>query len=323
MKVLITGGAGYIGSHVINLLGQRNHDIHIVDNLSTGRKDSILYGQLNHFGLENLPKLDSLLRREQFDACIHFAGSIVVPESIQSPIEYYRNNTINSLNLIDLCKKYHVNKFIFSSTAAVYGLQDDGICSELTNVNPINPYARSKLMTENMLEDISKISDLNYIALRYFNVAGANVDGLIGHCGPNATHLIKVACECALGKRDQIEIFGTDYPTPDGTCLRDYIHVDDLSQAHIDALEYLDINKQSHVLNCGYGKGYSVKEVISSVKKNSGVDFKVIESPRRNGDAPKIISSANKIKKILNWSPKYNDIDLIVKTAFSWEKKLK
>ena len=323
MKILLTGGAGYIGSHVLNLLGQAGHDIVVVDNLSTGRKESLLYGRHEEFSLEETGKLEELLKKENFEACLHFVGSIIVPESVEKPLKYYQNNTTNSLNLIELCVKYKINRFIFSSTAALYGdSAPGGICTEETQVVPINPYGRSKMMTEFMLEDTAKATDLNYVALRYFNVAGANVDLKIGQCSPNSTHLIKIASECAAGKRDKMAIFGTDYDTSDGTCVRDYIHVDDLAQAHVDALKFLEKDAESAVLNCGYGHGYTVKEVIETVKKVTGVDFPVEIEGRRAGDAGTLISRAEKIREVLGWTPKYDDLDLIVRTAFEWEKKL-
>ncbi len=323
MKILLTGGAGYIGSHVLNLLGQAGHDIVVVDNLSTGRKESLLYGRHEEFSLEETGKLEELLKKENFEACLHFVGSIIVPESVEKPLKYYQNNTTNSLNLIELCVKYKINRFIFSSTAALYGdSAPGGICTEETQVVPINPYGRSKMMTEFMLEDTAKATDLNYVALRYFNVAGANVDLKIGQCSPNSTHLIKIASECAAGKRDKMAIFGTDYDTSDGTCVRDYIHVDDLAQAHVDALKFLEKDAESAVLNCGYGHGYTVKEVIETVKKVTGVDFPVGIEGRRAGDAGTLISRAEKIREVLGWTPKYDDLDLIVRTAFEWEKQL-
>jgi UDP-glucose 4-epimerase len=323
MKILLTGGAGYIGSHVLNLLGQAGHDIVVVDNLSTGRKESLLYGRHEEFSLEETGKLEELLKKENFEACLHFVGSIIVPESVEKPLKYYQNNTTNSLNLIELCVKYKINRFIFSSTAALYGdSAPGGICTEETQVVPINPYGRSKMMTEFMLEDTAKATELNYVALRYFNVAGANVDLKIGQCSPNSTHLIKIASECAAGKREKMAIFGTDYDTSDGTCVRDYIHVDDLAQAHVDALRFLEKDKESAVLNCGYGHGYTVKEVIETVKKVTGVDFPVGIEGRRAGDAGTLISRAEKIREVLGWTPKYDDLDLIVRTAFEWEKKL-
>jgi UDP-glucose 4-epimerase len=323
MKILVTGGAGYIGSHVVKQLGEAGHDLVIVDNLSTGRKASILFGRHEKKDISNIDFMDKLLATEKFDACFHFAGSIVVPESVIDPLKYYENNTKNSYELINLCKKHNVNKFIFSSTAAVYGdSAENGICSEESPLEPLNPYGRSKLMTEWMLEDTSKASDLNYIALRYFNVSGANIDLKIGQCTPNATHLLKIASECAAGKRDEMSIFGDDYKTKDGTCIRDYIHVDDLANAHVCALNFLENNKTSKVLNCGYGHGYSVKEVISTVKRITEVDFPVSMDIRRDGDAATLISKASKIREVLGWTPRYDDLDVIVKTAYEWEKKL-
>jgi len=323
MKILITGGAGYIGSHVLNLLGMTGeHDIVVVDNLSTGRKEAMLYGRHIEENLENTEVIDKLFADEKFEACIHFAGSIVVPESVSDPIKYYKNNTENSLNVVGLCVKHGVKNFIFSSTAAVYGDLEGGVCTEESATVPINPYGTSKLMTELMLRDTSAAHDFNFVALRYFNVAGANVDLKVGQCTPNATHLIKIASECASGKRDKMAIFGTDYGTPDGTCIRDYIHVDDLAQAHVDSLTYLAGGGKSEIMNCGYGHGFSVREVIDTVKKVTGVDFPAEEIERRPGDAEKLISVADKIRKTIGWTPKYDDLELIVKTAYEWEKKL-
>lgn len=322
-KVLVTGGAGYIGSHVVNLLGKIGDDIIILDNLSTGRKESILYGRLVEGQLEDLELVEKLFVEEKFDAVIHFAGSIIVPESVKEPIKYYKNNAENSLHLIELCLKHKVPNFIFSSTAAVYGMPESGEASEESPTQPINPYGRSKLMTEWCLEDAASANeDFNFIALRYFNVAGGNVDGLLGQCSPFSTHLIKIACEAALGKREKMSIYGTDYATKDGTCIRDYIHIDDLAQAHLDGLSYLMNEKQSHILNCGYGMGYTVREVIETVKRVSGVDFVVEEGPRREGDPPSLTAKAEKVGKVLGWVPKYKDLDLMVKTAYEWEKKL-
>lgn len=320
--ILVTGGAGYIGSHVVTKLGEQGFNIVVVDNLSTGREKSVLFGTLIKANLEDVATIDKVFSDYKPEAVLHFAGSIVVPESVSKPLEYYSNNTANSHRLLELCKKHKVNRFVFSSTASVYGIPDVELVDEETPVNPINPYGRSKLMTEWMLEDFAKTSDFNYIALRYFNVSGADLKGRIGQCFPGATHLIKVSCEAALGKRNMVNIFGTDYPTKDGTGIRDYIHIEDLAQAHVDAVNYLFKNNQSHVLNCGYGQGYSVREVINMVKKVSGVDFKVEEAPRRPGDPPRVVTKADKIKKIIGFNPKYNDLELIVKTAFEWEKKI-
>jgi UDP-glucose 4-epimerase len=322
-KILITGGAGYIGSHIVNLIGGTDHEITIYDNLSTGRKESVVSGDLVVGDLEDSKKLEELIISKKFDACLHFAGSIIVPESVTDPLKYYNNNTQNTLELLNLCIKHNVNKFIFSSTAAVYGMAPGGICSEDMQVEPINPYGKTKLMTEWMLEDIAAAhTDFEFVILRYFNVAGANIDGKVGQCSPLSTHLIKIACETALGKRDKMFVFGDDYETKDGTCIRDYIHVDDLAQAHIDALTYLLKGGESTLCNCGYGHGFTVKEVLEVVKRVSGVEFKVEMGPRRAGDAPVLMSKAEKIGKVLGWKPKHDDLDLIIKTALEWERNL-
>lgn len=323
MSILVTGGAGYIGSHVISLLGAAEKDILVLDNLSTGRKENILFGELIVGDLNDQSLLDDIFIKYKIDAVLHFAGSIVVPESVTNPILYYQNNTENSLRLIKTCLKFKTRKFIFSSTAAVYGLPEGGVASEETALNPINPYGRSKLMTEWMLEDTSKAHDFSYVALRYFNVAGASSTGKIGQSTPNATHLLKIAAEVVAKKRKGMSIFGNDYPTPDGTCIRDYIHVDDLSQAHLNALKYLEGNKKSQVLNCGYGHGFSVKEVLNTVESVTGEKLEVDIGSRRDGDAITLISKAQKIKNILGWTPKYDDLSYIVKSAIEWEKKLK
>lgn len=323
-NILVTGGAGYIGSHVVKQLGEAGHNITIIDNLSTGKKESVLYGKLFNVDLSNFSEVEKIFKNGNFDSCFHFAGSIVVPESVENPLKYYQNNTVNTLGLLKLCDQYNVNNFIFSSTAAVYGINESGICSEESPIAPINPYGWTKFMTEQMLQDLSLAKkNFNFVVLRYFNVAGASADGKVGQCFPNATHLIKLACQTATGQRESLDVFGTNYDTPDGTCIRDYIHVDDLSLAHIKALDYLSKGGQSEVLNCGYGHGYSVKEVIKVVKEVSGVDFKVIHSDRRAGDAVKLISKAEKIKNVLNWNPKYDNLKFIVKSALDWEEKLK
>ena len=324
MNILITGGAGYIGSHVLNLLSkQTNHNLFIYDNLSTGRKESIVAGELIQADLEDLKTLEATITNRKIDAVFHFAGSIVVPESVSNPLKYYKNNTLNTLNLIDLCIKHKVNRFIFSSTAAVYGIPEDGVGRVGDPTFPINPYGSTKLMTEQMLQDVgSAHNDFKFIILRYFNVAGAAVDGSVGQCTPNATHLLKVACQTALGKREKMQIFGDDYNTPDGTCIRDYIHVDDLAQAHIDGLNYLNNGGSSEIFNVGYGKGYSVKEVLSATKKITNVDFTTDIAPRREGDASKLISEATEIKQKTGWSPQNDNLELIIETAAKWEKRL-
>lgn len=336
MNVLITGGAGYIGSHVVKqLIENTGSNITILDNLSTGsikavktlmeiHKESGKNTELQFIeaDLKDFQIVEGIFKAKKFDAVIHFAASIVVPESVRNPIKYYMNNTVNTTNLINLCIKYGVNKFIFSSTAAVYGQPEEIPVKETTPTNPINPYGMSKLMSETVLKDVgSAHPEFKYVILRYFNVAGADAKIKVGQRFPNATHLIKVAAETAVGKRDKIYIYGTDYPTPDGTCIRDYIHVDDLADAHIRSLEYLAKN-DSDIFNCGYGKGYSVLEVINTMKEVSGVDFKVEYTGRREGDPAILIADNTKILNSLNWRPKYNDLKFICKTALEWEKKL-
>lgn len=322
MSILITGGAGYIGSHVISLLGPTKQDIIILDNLSTGRKDNILFGKLILGDVGDQALLDEIFTYNNIEAVMHFAGSIVVPESVTNPTLYYQNNTENSLNLIKTCLKHKTKKFIFSSTAAVYGMPESGVASEKTPTNPINPYGRSKLMTEWMLENISEAHDLSYVALRYFNVAGASKTGKIGQSTPNATHLLKIASEVITKKRNVMSIFGNDYPTKDGTCIRDYIHVDDLAQAHLDSLHYLQTEKKSQIFNCGYGHGFTVKEVLNAVESYSRQILNVENAPRREGDAVTLISDADKIRKTLGWTPKYDDLSYIVKSAIQWEQVL-
>ena len=321
MKILITGGAGYIGSHAVKALGKLGHDLTIFDNLSTGHKKAITFGELVVGELSNEKLLDELFATKKFDAVLHFAGSIVVPESVENPLMYYLNNTMNSHRIISACVKHKCHQFIFSSTAAVYGMTDDGAASEETPKKPMNPYGYSKLMTEQMLTDVAASSPLRFVALRYFNVSGADPEGQIGQSFPGATHLIKVACETACGKRDHIKVFGTDYPTPDGTCVRDFIHVTDLAEAHVNALDYLVKGGKSEIMNCGYGHGFSVKEVINKVRQITGVNIKAIETPRRAGDPAMVMSKAEKISKVLGWKPKYDDLDLIIRSAYEWEKK--
>ena len=296
-----------------------------MDNLVTGFRSAVLYGDFIKSDLSNFDEIEGIFKARRFDAVIHFAASLIVPESVKNPLKYYLNNTANTANLIKLCVKYGVNNFVFSSTAAVYGEPDISKMpiTENSLLSPINPYGMSKLMSETILRDASKAyKDFNYIALRYFNVAGAALDGKIGQSTKDATHLIKVAAETALGKRDKIYIFGDDYPTFDGTCIRDYIHVEDLSDAHLKALSFLQENKKSDIFNCGYGHGFSVKEVVNTMKEVSGVDFKVEITKRREGDPAVLIAGNKKIKEKLNWTPKYDDLKLICKSALEWEKKI-
>ena len=319
MKILVTGGAGYIGSHVVKAL--KGEDLVVLDNLSTGHKQAVLHGELVVGDIGDEALLESLFTQHKFESVLHFAGSIVVPESVSDPLKYYQNNTINSHKLLMACVKHHTQHFIFSSTAAVYGMPEDGVCTEESNLKPINPYGHSKLMTEQMLWDTSAASNLKAIALRYFNVAGADPEGELGQSFPKATHLIKVASEAAVGKREFMEVYGTDYPTPDGTCVRDYIHVSDLAAAHVCALKALRAGSFVGPINCGYGRGFSVNEVVERVKAISHVNFPVKVSGRRAGDPASLTAKVEWIKEKLAWIPKYNDLDLIVESALAWEKK--
>ncbi len=322
MRVLVTGGAGYIGSHVVRQLGGAGYEVVVYDNLSTGRRQAVLCGELVVGDLADDEALGRLFRGGPFDAVLHFAAHIVVPESVSDPLKYYGNNTRNTLRLLEMCARHGVERFVFSSTAAVYGIPEIIPVGEEAPLAPINPYGASKMMSERMLMDLAAASSLKYVILRYFNVAGADPEGRIGQATPEATHLIKVACEAAVGKRQGLTVFGTDYDTPDGTCIRDYIHVEDLARAHLDALAHLGDGGDSAVLNCGYGHGSSVREVIDTVKRVSGVDFPVELGGRRAGDPPVLVADNGKIRKTLGWRPEYDDLEFIVKTALEWERSL-
>ena len=318
-KVLVTGGAGYIGSHVVRHLGEAGYDVIVYDNCSTGSADSILYGELILGDLADTERLYQVCSQNQFSAVLHFAASLIVPESVARPLDYYSNNTRNTLNLLQCCRIAGINKIIFSSTAAVYGEPEKVPVTESTPTNPINPYGRSKLMSEWLIQDYAAVSDLKYVILRYFNVAGAEPSGRLGQISPNATHLIKVACDAALKRKPEMLIFGTDFQTPDGTAIRDYIHVEDLASAHLDALRYLEKGNQSEIFNCGYGQGYSVREVVERVKAISETNFPVIETKRRPGDPACVMAESDKIRKMLNWQPRYNQLDTIIATNLAWE----
>jgi UDP-glucose 4-epimerase len=323
MSVLVTGGAGYIGSHMVLALLDAGEDVVVLDNLSTGFRRAVPTSA--EFVAGDAGDRDLLLRlflTHRIDAVIHFAGSIVVPESIVDPLRYYGNNTCASRTLIAASVEAKIPHFIFSSTAAVYGMPEKNPVAEDARLSPISPYGTSKLMTELMLRDTAAAHDLRYVALRYFNVAGADPQGRSGQSTARATHLVKVACETALGERPCLEVFGTDYPTPDGTCIRDYIHVSDLARAHLDALRYLRDGGKSEVLNCGYGAGFSVLEVIASVKRVSQRDFPVRVGPRRQGDPAALVAQSGRIGEVFGWKPELNRLDTIVGHALFWEKQL-
>jgi UDP-glucose 4-epimerase len=320
MKILITGGAGYIGSHVVKALGETGNEVLTYDNLSTGNKQAVLYGGLIVADLSDKERLKKTIVKFKPDAVMHFAASIVVPESVRSPLKYYQNNTVNTLNLLEAMKACGARNFIFSSTAAVYGIPETMPVNESALMNPINPYGSSKMMAEKVLRDMHLAdNDFNYVSLRYFNVAGADAGCRIGQSCKESTHLITRALKTAMGEFGKLQIFGTDYPTSDGTCIRDYIHVDDIADAHILALKYLLDGGRSEVFNCGYGHGYSVREMVAAVKKATGTDFEVEEAGRREGDPSILIADNTKIKQGLNWKPKYDDLEYIIKTAWKWE----
>ncbi|HEX3675093.1 MAG TPA: UDP-glucose 4-epimerase GalE [Rhizomicrobium sp.] len=323
MSVLVTGGAGYIGSHMVWELLDRGEDVVVLDNLTTGvrglvaEKAQFVEGNAGDGAL-----VRKLIRDHKVDALIHFAGSIVVPESVEKPLKYYVNNTGVARRLLEACVATGMHNFIFSSTAAVYGVPAGGQVAETMPTMPINPYGRSKLMTEWMLEDTARAHDFRYVALRYFNVAGADPKGRTGQSTPRATHLIKRACQVALGRVPELTIFGTDYPTADGTGVRDYIHVSDLVAAHALALDHLRGGGAPAIFNCGYGRGFSVRDVIGAVERVSGQKVATSEHPRRAGDPPTLIADAARIRTDLGWQPQHENLDEIVRTAYAWESRL-
>jgi UDP-glucose 4-epimerase len=322
MSILVTGGAGYIGSHVVRQLGERHEDVVVLDNLSTGFRSAVLHGKLVVGDTGDRELVAHLLKEHSITTVMHFAAHTIVPESVSNPLKYYGNNTCSTRSLLQSCSEAGVKHFVFSSTAAVYGIPNGGVAGEDSPTQPINPYGTSKLMSEWMLRDLSAATSLRYVVLRYFNVAGSDPGGRIGQSTINGTLLTKVACEAAVGKRPHVSIFGTDYPTNDGTGVRDYIHVEDLASAHLDALEYLRGGGASQTLNCGYGHGYSVREVISMVDQLHGQPIKTIEVPRRAGDPPSLVAQAQRIRQVLGWSPKHDDLSVIVKSQLAWEKRL-
>ena len=322
--ILVSGGAGYIGSHVVLQLQEAGWQVIILDNLSTGFRNAVPEGAILVEGnTADKALVSQTLRQHKIKSVMHFAAHTIVPESVSNPLKYYGNNTCATRNLLECCANEGVNHFIFSSTAAVYGIPAEGIAKEDSPLSPINPYGTSKLMSEQMLKDLGAATDMRYIVLRYFNVAGCDPEGRIGQSTRKATLLTKVACEAATGKRDQVAIFGTDYDTPDGTGVRDYIHVVDLAGAHIKALEHLNKGGDSATLNCGYGHGYSVREVLDMVGKVNGEPLKIEELPRRAGDPPSLVADATRIRELLHWEPQHDNLEEIVRSALNWERKLR
>ena len=319
--ILVTGGAGHSGSHTARQLGAAGERLVTLDNLCTGFRQAVLYGELVVGNTGDRELVSRILKEHDIDTVMHFAAHTIVPESVENPLKYYANNTCNTRNLLECCADAGVRNFVFSSTAAVYGIPESGVAYEDAPTKPINPYGTSKLMSEMMLHDLAQASDMNYIALRYFKVAGCDLEGRIGQSTPKASLLTKVACEAAVGKRDAVYIFGTDYPTEDGTGVRDYIHVEDLAAAHVKALDYLRKGGDSAVLNCGYGHGYSVRELLKSVETANGAPLNIIEADRRAGDPPELVAGADKVRDVLGWEPQYDDLSVIARSALAWEKK--
>jgi UDP-glucose 4-epimerase len=320
--ILVTGGAGYIGSHVVRQLVERGERVVVLDDLSSGYRSAVLGAPLVVGNTGDPDAVDRVLADHAIETVMHFAAHTIVPESVANPLKYYGNNTAATRTLLERCDRAGVKHFVFSSTAAVYGIPESGVASEDTPTSPINPYGLSKLMSEWMLRDLAAASPLRYVALRYFNVAGSDPGGRIGHTAPQATLLVKVACQQAAGVRPSISIFGTDYPTPDGTGVRDYIHVEDLASAHLRALDYLRGGGASTTLNCGYGHGYSVREVLDMVERVRGERLDTVEAPRRAGDPPSLVARADRIREVLGWVPRLDDLEIIVRTQLEWEFRL-
>ena len=320
--ILITGGAGYIGSHVLLQLQSRGERVVVLDNLYSGFRQAVRAAPLIVGDVGDPQIVARILGEHDVDTVMHFAANTIVPESVRDPLKYYGNNTCATRSLLDICMREGVRAFVFSSTAAVYGFPAGGIADEDTALAPINPYGTSKLMSEWLLRDLAAVSDFRYVCLRYFNVAGSDSLCRIGQATRKATLLIKVACEAVIGKRSHVAIYGTDYDTPDGTGVRDYIHVEDLARAHVDALDYLRRGGATAVFNCGYGHGYSVREVLESVQRVAGKPLAIREEPRREGDPPGIIARAQRIRSQLGWSPQLDNLDTIVASALRWEEKL-
>ena len=321
-KILVTGGAGYIGSHVVRQLGERGEAVVTLDSLLTGFPQAVTHGELVVGDTGDAEVLGRLFAPGEIDTVMHFAAHTVVPESVSDPLKYYRNNTANARTLLAAAHAHGVRHFVFSSTAAVYGMPATGTAAESDPTQPINPYGTSKLMTEWMLRDLAAAGGPRYVALRYFNVAGCDPNGRIGQSTPRASLLTKVACEAAVGKREHVAIFGTDYPTADGTGVRDYIHVEDLASAHLRALDYLRDGGDSQVFNCGYGHGYSVRELLAAVEKANGAPLNIVERDRRAGDPPSLVAVAERARSVLGWAPQHDSLDEIVGSALAWERKI-
>jgi UDP-glucose 4-epimerase len=320
--ILVTGGAGYIGSHVVRQLGEAGEQVIVLDNLGKGFRQAVTAGKLVVGDAGDYALVSRLLAEHGVDTVMHFAAHTIVPESVALPLKYYGNNTCSTRSLLQACIENQVRYFVFSSTAAVYGMPADGYADEESPTRPINPYGTSKLMSEWMLRDVAAVNPLRYVALRYFNVAGSDPGGRIGQATPGATLLTKVACEAMVGKRTHVSVFGSDYPTPDGTGVRDYIHVEDLASAHLRALDYLRAAGRSVTLNVGYGHGYSVRELLAMVETVGGKPLVIREEARRAGDPAYLVARAQRIKAELGWQPRYDDLRAIVSTSLAWERKL-
>jgi len=320
-NILVTGGAGYIGSHVVKALGEKGFTVQVYDNLSKGYRDAVLYGKLVVGELADTKLLDRIVKEFRPDAVMHFAAFIEVGESVSDPIKYYQNNVANTINLLQVLTRNQVSRFIFSSSAAVYGSPEKVPITEDDKINPINPYGQSKAIVEKVLGDLSTATDFQHVSLRYFNAAGADPTGRLGERHNPESHLIPLVLKTAKGERQSTKIYGTDYPTPDGTCIRDFIHIEDLADAHLLALDYLLAGGKNDFFNCGYGHGYSVKEVIDTVKKVTRTNFSVQETERRAGDPPVLVADSLKLKKQLLWKPRHDSLEYIIKTAWEWEVK--
>ncbi len=322
MPILVTGGAGYIGSHVVKQLTEAGEQVVILDDLSTGYAENVLAGKLIIGDCGDSALVTRLISDYQINAVMHLAASIIVPESLQQPLKYYQNNVSNTCRLLECCVQANIQQFIFSSSAAVYGNQKNALINETALCKPINPYGYSKLFCEQILHDISQATALRYVALRYFNVGGADLQAKIGLTNPQATTLMKVVAQAAVGVKADVTIYGTDYATPDGTGIRDYIHVEDIASAHLQALAYLRQQKPSVVLNCGYGHGYSVRQVLEAAQRLTHTTLKIQELPRRAGDPAEVIADNQKILNTLAWQSQYDNLDRIIQTSINWEKKL-